>query len=117
MTLNIHLQQLAYFREVGRAASWSDAARTLHISQPALSQSLRELERRLGVALFERVGRHQRLTPVGYELTRFAQTVLAQSDAFAGQLEALRRGEAGRLRIGMVDAACLYVLPGALQAF
>lgn len=117
MTLNVHLQQLAYFLAASRAPSWSEAAKELHISQPALSQSLRELERRLGVTLFEREGRHQRLTALGEEVARFAHSVLAQTESFAGRLESMRRGRAGRLRVGMVDAACLYVLPGALQAF
>ena len=60
--LNLHLQQLAYLREVARSTSWSEAAGKLHISQPALSQSLHELERRLGVVLFEKSGRKRRIT-------------------------------------------------------
>ena len=78
---------------------------------------MRELERRLDVALFEKVGRRQVLTPVGEELEHFAHSILAQTEGFSGRLEALQRGEAGRLRVGMVDAACLYVMPGALRRF
>lgn len=114
MTLNVHLQQLSYLREVSRSRSWSAAAEKLHVSQPALSQALRELERRLNVALFEREGRRQRLTATGEEVVAFADAILAQAEGFAGRLESLRQGMAGRLRVGMIDAACLYVLPRAL---
>lgn len=117
MTLNVHLQQLAYFREAIRSESWSTAAKRLHVSQPALSQSLRELERRLDIELFEKVGRRMVLTPLGEEFAVFANSVLAQSEVFAGRLEAMQRGTAGRLRVGMIDAACLYILPRALRAF
>lgn len=114
VTLNLHLQQLSYLREVARNPSWSAAAKELHISQPALSQALRELERRLEVTLFERSGRRQRLTATGEEVVAFADAILAQTEDFAGRLQSMRRGLAGRLRVGMIDAACLYVLPAAL---
>ncbi|MGI8550703.1 MAG: helix-turn-helix domain-containing protein, partial [Dehalococcoidia bacterium] len=57
---NVHLYQLGYLGEVVRHGSLGGAAEALHVSQPALSQALAELERRLGVALFERSGRGRR---------------------------------------------------------
>jgi DNA-binding transcriptional LysR family regulator len=115
--LNVHLQQLAYLRAVEAAPTWSEAARRLHVSQPALSQSLAELERRLGVALFERAGRRRVLTPEGEEAAAFARRVLAEAHDLRERLHAGRAGVEGRLRVGMIDAASLYVLPRAVRSF
>jgi DNA-binding transcriptional LysR family regulator len=115
--LNLHLQQLAYLREVERRGSISDAAEALHVSQPALSQALGELARRLNVVLFERAGRTRRLTQAGREVLRFAEDTLAGSEALARRLEALRGGVSGTLSIGMIDAASLYVLPEVVRRY
>src|ERR1700704_581331 len=72
--LNLHLQQLRYLVEVVEAGSLGRAAQTLHVSQPALSQAMAELERRLGVALFERVGRGRRPTSAAREVLHFARS-------------------------------------------
>ncbi len=117
MTLNLHLQQLSYLREVARGPTFRAAALRLHVSQPALSQGLSELERRLGVILFERHGRRRRLTADGEEVAAFARSLLSQSEELTQRLEARRRGEAGVLRVGTIDAVSLYVLPGAVRAF
>jgi DNA-binding transcriptional LysR family regulator len=93
------------------------AAETLSVSQPALSQSLADLERRLGVALFEPAGRQRRLTDEGHEVLAFAERVLADGSELQERLEARARGEQGSLRVGMIDAASLYVLPQAIQQY
>jgi DNA-binding transcriptional LysR family regulator len=82
-----------------------------------LSQSLADLERRLGVSLFESVGRQRRLTDDGREVLAFAEQVLAEAGALQERLGARARGEAGRLRVGMIDAASLYVLPDVIQRY
>lgn len=115
--LNLHLQQLVYLREVERAGTLTEAAARLHISQPALSQSLAELERRLGVRLFERGGRRRVLTEAGRETVRYAIEVLARTEALRDELGAYQRGEAGTLRVGMIDAASLYMLPETIRRF
>lgn len=115
--LNLHLHQLAYLREVARRGSLSAAAEALHVSQPALSQALAELGRRLDVPLFERAGRGRRLTEAGREVLRFAEDVLAGAAALDGHLRLLRGGEAGALSVGMIDAASLYVLPEVVRRY
>jgi LysR family hydrogen peroxide-inducible transcriptional activator len=115
--LNLHLQQLVYLREVARQGSLTRAADALHVSQPALSQAIAELERRLGVALFERAGRGRRPTAAGEEFIRFAEETLSLAEAFARRLESYRGGDAGPLNVGMIDAAGLYVLPDAIRRF
>lgn len=114
---NLHMQQLAYLREVARRGSITAAAEALHVSQPALSQALGELGRRLGVVLFERAGRGRRLTEAGREVARFAEETLAGAEALGRRLALLRDGEAGALTIGMIDAASLYVLPDVVRRY
>lgn len=116
-TLNLHLRQLAYLREVARQGSLTRAAEVLSVSQPTLSQSLADLERRLGVRLFEPAGRLRRLTDDGREVLAFAERLLAETAELQEQLSARARGEQGSLRIGMIDAASLYVLPEVIQRY
>ena len=61
----MELQQLRYFDEVARTQHVTNSAKKLNVAQPALTQSIRRLERELGVTLFERVGRNVRLTACG----------------------------------------------------
>jgi len=115
--LSIHFQQLTYLREVERAGTFTEAARRLHVSQPALSQSLAELERRVGLPLFEARGRRRELTEVGREAVRFASEVLGRTSEFQEWVASYREGGAGTLTVGMIDAASLYALPGAVREF
>ena len=110
------LRQLDTFAEVARDRSVSLAARRLHITQPAVSMQLRQLEQALGAPLVEPDGRRIRLTAAGEECERLVQAALAQlkeiDDAFAA-----RRG----LRGGHVDLAVVttakYFVPMLLVAF
>jgi DNA-binding transcriptional LysR family regulator len=115
--LNLHLQQLLYLREVALRGSITSAAEALHVSQPALSQALAELTRRLNVPLFERSGRSRRLTEAGQEALRFAEETLARASDLERRLEMLRCGTAGLLSVGMIDAASLYVLPDVIRRY
>jgi DNA-binding transcriptional LysR family regulator len=111
------LRQLAYLREAARLDSFTAAAESLGVSQPALSQSLAELERRIGVPLFEPAGRTRRLTDDGREVLAFAERVLTDAAALRDRLDARAQGAAGMLRVGMIDAASLYVLPSTIRTY
>ncbi|WP_374448952.1 LysR family transcriptional regulator [Stella sp.] len=103
------------FVQVVRLGTFSAAADRLSLSQPAVSLQLRQLERRLGVRLLDRLGRRVTATPAGEELLRHAARIDA---AIAAAEEALARhssGEAGRVRIGTGATACIYLLPPALS--
>ncbi len=113
----VRLQQLMYLDTVGRLEHFANAADELSVSQPALSQGLRSLERSVGAPLFERVGRRQRLTALGEETLAFARRVLAEAAWFEDRLEKRLEGRAGRLRLGLIDAAALYLLSEQLQSF
>lgn len=117
LAAGVSVRQLAYLREAARRGSFTEAAAALGVSQPALSQALAELERRLGAVLFERAGRRRRLTADGEEVLAFAERVLAEAGELRAHLGASASGGRGRLRVGMIDAASLYVLPDVIRAY
>jgi DNA-binding transcriptional LysR family regulator len=107
-----HLHTLARVVELG---SFSAAADRLHLSQPAVSLHVRQLERRLGVRLIERVGRRATPTAAGRDLLLHIERIDA---AFAGALEAVAShaaGAVGRVRLGSGATACIYLLPQLLR--
>lgn len=113
----VRLQQLAYLDAVGRTGHYADAADDLDVTQSALSQGLRRLEASLGSPLFERVGRGHRLTNAGDIALVFARRVLAEAQRVDEQLTAQRTGTVGTVRLGLVDAAALYLVRDELEAF
>ena len=115
--LNVSTRALAYLQKVAELSSFTDAAEEFGISQPALSQSLSQLEQRLGATLFEQDGRRRRLTEAGRMVVEFASEVLGRTGELQSWLRAHHHGEVGRLRIGLIDAATLYLLPDALSIF
>ncbi len=116
-TLDVRLRQLTYLRETARAGRVTLAAERLGVSQPALSRALAELERRVGAPLFERDGRGRRLTGEGEEVLAFAERVGEQAEELRERMGERARGERGPLRVGMIDAASLYVLPDVVRRF
>jgi DNA-binding transcriptional LysR family regulator len=88
------------FLAVARHGNLSAAAREMAVTQPALTKSVRKLERQYGVALFERRARGMALTPGGTALLAHARAIEAQCRAAEGELDALARGDAGHLRLG-----------------
>lgn len=110
------LSQLDYLVAVADSPSWAAAAATRQVTPSALSQGLAELERRLGVRLFEREGRRRTLAPTATEVLAYARRVLADTDDLARWLDQVRSGQAGPFRLGMIDAAALGHWPHTLQA-
>jgi DNA-binding transcriptional LysR family regulator len=96
----MELRHLRYFITVASAGGFSGAATRLGVTQPALSRQVHDLERELGVRLFERHGRRVRLTAEGEDLERRSRDVLAAVERLGEQARALRGGEAGLLRVG-----------------
>jgi len=88
------------FLAVARAGTLSAAARELSVSQPALTKSVRKLEQQVGVPLFDRRARGMTLTASGAALLAHARMIEAQCRVADGELEALARGHAGRIRLG-----------------
>lgn len=108
---------IASFIAVAEELHFSRAAHRRNVSQPALSKHIRQLESRLGLPLFDRDRRSVRLTPEGVALVSRAQAVVdgvAAIEELAGQL---RRGTAGRIRVGFTPSAPHHVLPALLRDF
>lgn len=114
---DIRLRTLAYLASVQKTGHFGDAAIDMGVTQPALSQGLARLEASLGVDLFVADGRARVLTPAGRRVAEFASTVLG--DAARLEIELLARSNAtgGALRVGMIDAAALYLVSDAVQRF
>jgi len=100
MTLLRSAGLLRPFLAVARAGTLSAAARELAVSQPALTKSVRKLEQQVGVPLFDRRARGMALTASGAALLAHARMIEAQCRVADGELEALARGQAGRIRLG-----------------
>lgn len=109
--------QLSYLVAVASHATFSEAAASLGVTTSALSQGLSELERRVGVDLFERVGRRQVLRPEAEEVLAYARRVVADTRDLARWAASARAGTTGRLRVGMIDAAAVAHFPAQLRAF
>ena len=104
---NLSVAQLQYLVAVVDAETWSEAAATLEVSQSALSQGLAELQRRVGIELFERHGRRRVPRPEAEPVIDHAKRVLAQTADLLDWADGVRAGVTGRLRIGMIDAAAV----------
>ncbi len=115
--LTLTTQQLQYLATVAASPTWAVAAARLGVSPSALSQGLAELERRIGVPLFDRQGRRRVLTPAAAEVVAYAERVVAQTRDLGRWAAALRRGSTGRLRLGMIDAAAVEYFPTHLARF
>lgn len=108
------LRQLEAFYWIARLGSFHAAARHLHVAQPSVSARVRELERHLGVALFERSGRGLRPTAKGRDLLGYAARMIELANEIAqrvGEREALR----GRVRFGVTSVPALTWMPKAMR--
>jgi DNA-binding transcriptional LysR family regulator len=110
--LDVHA--LRVVKAIADEGSITAAAAALGYSQPAVSQQLKRLETRLGVALVERVGRSVRLTEAGRVLARHAPAVTTALDAAAGELAELRGLRAGRVRLAGFPSASPTIVPRLL---
>jgi len=111
----LNLDQLRTFLEVVERGSFSAAARRLNLSQPAVSLQIRELERRLGVQLIERLGKQAHATAPGRELVVAAQAIFRECDLAFAAMRRFRDGWVGRVLVGTTLTAMVYRLPPILR--
>ena len=97
---------LAILREVDRLGSLTAAANALHVTQSALSHSIRKLEQRLGTPVWQKDGRQLRLTQAGRDLLGLANRLLPQFEHAEQRMAQYARGMRGTLRIGMECHPC-----------
>lgn len=110
--MNITLRQLSYFIALIEEGHFGRAAGRVHVSQPALSMQIKELEANLDVRLIDRQVRGIRLTRAGREVAARARKILDE----ANELEALarRQGLRQRVHLGVIPTVAPYLLPPAL---
>lgn len=115
MSLNLH--HLRIFARVAELGGFSRAAEALHLSQPAVSKSVRELERQLQTTLFDRSAGAHRLTDAGAALLPRARELFAVERMAEEELRRIRGLEAGVLRIGASTTIATYLLTSHLARF
>jgi len=113
----IELRLWRQFAAVAEELHFGRAARGLHMTQPPLTQAIAQLERLLGVRLFERTKRSVELTPAGAALLPQVRELLARASELPAQAAAAAGGELGRLRIAFVSTVGYALLPQWLRAF
>jgi len=114
--MDIHLQQLRYFQELAKQLNFTRAAMNLYIAQPALSQQIADMEKQLGVTLFERTSRSVSLTPAGEILQKAAPDLLNKIESINQQLLSAQAGLRGNLKIGY-QSSFQSGLPRILQNY
>ena len=112
--MDIHTQQLRHFMELAKCLNFTKAAMNLYIAQPALSQQIADLEKQLGVTLFERTSRSVSLTPAGEILQKSCPEILSRMDSVHQQLLSAQAGLRGNLKIGYLSSF-QSILPGIIQ--
>jgi len=98
-------RHLRYLATLARTRHFGRAAEQCHVSQPTLSNAIRQFEEELGARLIQRGQRYEGLTREGERVVAFANRVLAESDALRQDLDAMSTGLKGQLRLGVVPSA------------
>jgi DNA-binding transcriptional LysR family regulator len=113
----MELRHLRYFIAVAEELSFTAAAKRLNISQPPLSQQIRELEAELRTPLFDRTSRRVELTAAGAGFLDHARAILAQAEHAVEDVHAISAGRIGMVRIGTTGSVLLGPLAGVIAAF
>jgi len=113
----VELRHLRYFVAVAQMENVSRAALKLHVSQPALSRQIRDLEDEIGFCLLERTAKSVRLTEAGRVFLNDARALLQQAAEAVKKARAVAGAEPAELHVGYSPAPFAHVLPKALRAF
>ncbi len=103
--MNVTIRQLKVFEAVARHMGFTRAAEELHLSQPAVSMQVKQLEEHVGLPLFEQVGKKIFLTEAGREMFHYAKAIASQLDEAEEVIEALKGVQKGRLDISVASTA------------
>jgi len=117
MTVDLDTRLLRAFVAVAEELHFTRAAERLFIAQQALSSQIRQLERRVGVTLFERSTRRVALTDAGERLLPHARSILEALDTATAELEAARRAERVTLRVGMSGTAMVPLVGDTVRRY
>jgi LysR family transcriptional regulator for metE and metH len=115
--MELEIRHLKLVRAVTTAGSLTGAGSVLNLTQSALSHQLRDIESRLGAALFLRVGKRMMLTPAGERLLRSADEVLDAIERTEDSIRQLSGADRGLLRISTECYTCYHWLPALLKRY
>lgn len=114
---DLSIRQLEYLVAIADAPTWAVAAAQVGVSPSALSQGLAELERRVGVDLFEPHGRRRVLRPSSTPVLDHARQVVGLTRDLLAWSDRMRSARAGRVRVGMIDVAAVVHFPEVIRSF
>lgn len=114
--MNISLRQLRVFEAVVRHMNYTRAAEVLHLTQPAVSMQVRQLEEEVGLPLFEKLGRSMTLTEAGQEIYHYSQGINRALREMEDVMESLKGVNRGRLSVA-VASTVNYFAPRLLAVF
>jgi DNA-binding transcriptional LysR family regulator len=117
MGADMELRQLRYFVAVAHKRHFTQAAEELSLAQPALSQQIQQLERELGVVLFERTSRRVRLTSAGEALLVRAERILAEVEWAQMEMQEYTGLARGRVVLGALQFLEAFRFPALLSRF
>jgi len=105
---SLTLRQLQIFSVAARHMSFARAADELHLTQPAISMQIRQLEDAAGLPLFERIGRRLALTEAGEKLTHHASRILGEIKDAEDAMTSLKQADSGSIAVGLVSSATCF---------
>jgi len=114
--MHLTLKQLEIFEAVARYRNYTRAAKSLFLSQPAVSMQIKQLEETIGLPLLERTGKQIRTTLAGEELRRYGKNIYQQLDELELVLDEIKGLKRGRLHLTMASTAN-YFAPRLIAGF
>ncbi len=117
MDPRIKIRHISAFVEITRRGSLKQAAEVIHLTQPAISKTLKELEDILDTRLLDRDRAGIRLTPAGEVFQQFAEMSLGALQQGISGVDQIRKGGGGRILVGALPSVAARVLPHAAQSF
>lgn len=113
----MNLKQAHYVKTIAQCGSITAAAKKLYVSQPSLSQMLRQIEDEIGLPIFDRSVSPFRITYAGEKYLEAAEAILTVNAQLESQLREIKHDHSGRLRVGISVSRAMQVLPLVLPIF
>src|SRR5665647_449366 len=115
--MSMNIRQLEYFIEIVRQGSFSKAANILHVSQPSISEMIKNLEDELGTPLLYRGARQLELTDAGQAVLEQSQQIVSLFTNLAGHVKKNSLLQKGKIRIGIPSITASTIFPRMLGEF
>lgn len=113
----MEMRQLRYFESIVKYGTMREAAAMLFISEPAISHQITELQKEIGLSLFEKQGRKIALTPEGKQLLPLVQSILEAVAKLEAGISEIRNPESGLIKLGIIPIAMHDLVPKKLMEF